>query len=543
MSENAISFREIPRTTRLFQDFLYDFDKVARFYNPAGHNGESLQGRAALIASSTYPRLQVAEILADQNGNAGAGNATFDNLDRLRQADSVVVITGQQAGLFSGPLFTLYKALTVVKLAERLRIQGINALPMFWIASEDHDLAEVNHCRLVNREGQLTTVSYTACPPKEGKPVGHVELCEEISDNIAQLVAALPESEFLPQLAEDLREAYRPGTGFAAAFGKLIMRWLGRFGLVMIDPLDDRLKQLAGEIYEQALIRTPEFADAVVNASQSLEAAGYHAQVFASPEAVPLFMLEDGRRRALQRGDDGFFYLKGFEKKFAAGDLLSTVKRCPSCFSPNVTMRPIVQDFLLPTVAYVGGPAEVAYFAQLRPAYEVLGRIEPVILPRASMTLIEKRQAKTMQKHGLSMADLFQGQQEVTAKIVERGLDASTAALFDETDRVFREQLEKLSGMLSTVDPTLADALKGGREKILYQLHHLRSRFIHNRSQRDDTTLQQITRLFSILYPNKALQEREINASYFIARYGQQLIDRLYEEIDPAFNDHKLVYL
>ena len=543
MASNAISFSEIPKTTRLFQDYLYDFERVAQFFEGGGRDAGSLAARAARVTAQGFPREEVAVVLAEQNRLAGAGEETFANIERLRQADSVVVITGQQAGLFTGPLYTIYKALTAIKLAAQLRDEGVNAVPMFWIASEDHDFEEVNHCRVVNREGQLVTVAYTACSPKEGKPVGHVELCEEINEDVGELLAALPESEFLPRLAEDLRAAYRPGANFADAFGALMMKFFGRYGVVLINPLDDRLKQVAGEIYERALERAPEFAAALVGASENLVRAGYHAQVYTSAEAVPLFMLDEGRRTAMVRREDGVFALKGGEKRLAAAEVLETVRRCPACFSPNVTLRPIVQDFLLPTLAYIGGPAEVAYFAQLRPAYTLLGRVEPVILPRASLTLIEKRHAKTLQKHGLGFTDLFAGQPEVMTKVVERGLDATTAAVFEETERVFAEQFEKLRASLAAVDPSLADALKGGREKVLYQISHLRARFISNRGQRDEATRKQIERLFAVLYPSKGLQEREINASYFLARYGYELIDRLYQEVEVGTHQHQLLYI
>jgi len=542
-TRNAVRFSDIPKTTRLFQDFLYDFGRVARFYEGGGRDGHPLAEHARRVIAQHYERDAVVEVLADQNRRAGAGEETLANVERLRQPDSVVVITGQQAGLFTGPLYTIYKALTAIKLAACLREQGTNAVPMFWIASEDHDFEEVNHCRLVNREGRLVTISYTACPPKEGKPVGHVRLCEEINEDLAELIAALPESEFMPRLTSDLRESYAPGEGFADAFGKLMMRLLGKYGVVMINPLDDRLKRIAGEIYGRALARTPEIAAALVAESAALETAGYHAQVYTSPESVPLFMMDEGRRTAMARREDGRFYLKGGEKRFEPAELLETVDRCPTCFSPNVTLRPVVQDFLLPTVAYIGGPAEIAYFAQLRPTYTLLGRVEPVILPRASLTIIEKRHAKTLGKHGLEFTDLFAGLHEVMVKVVERGLDADTAAVFEETERVFNEQLEKLRASLASVDPTLAEALKGGREKILYQLNHLRTRFIHNRSKRDEGTRHQIERAFAILYPNKNLQEREINSTYFLARYGYELIDRLYEEVELGFSNHKLVYL
>jgi uncharacterized protein YllA (UPF0747 family) len=225
-----------------------------------------------------------------------------------------------------------------------LRERGVKAVPMFWIAAEDHDFEEVNHTRIVNREGQLVTVTYTACSPKEGKPVGAVRLAAGIEENVAQLISALPESEFVPQLAADLRAAYHEGAGFADAFGVLMMKLLGRFGVVMINPLDDRLKAVAGAIYERALERAPEFAAALVAESRALETAGYHAQVHTSDEAVPLFMVDEGRRTALVRRENGDYHLKGSEKKYGAGELLDLVRGCPSCFSPNVTLRPLVQS-------------------------------------------------------------------------------------------------------------------------------------------------------------------------------------------------------
>lgn len=542
MTHENIRFSEIPKTTRLFQDYLYDFPRVAQFYEADGRDLESLTAHARRVAAQPFDRAAVADVLEEQNRRAGASAATFANIARLRESDAVVVIGGQQAGLFTGPLFTIYKALTAIKLAAKLNERGVKAVPMFWIASEDHDFAEVNHCRVINREGQLITITYTGCAPKEGKPVGAVKLREEVNQCVEELLAALPESEFVPRLTADLRETYRAGAGFAEAFGALMMRLLGHYGVVLIDPLDDRLKHVAGTIYSQAMERAPEFASALVAQSAALEAAGYHAQVHTSHESVPLFMMDGGRRTALTQ-HNGVVMLKGTERKFKFDELLDTVNRCPACFSPNVTLRPIVQDFLLPTVAYIGGPAEIAYFAQLRAGYQLLGRIEPVVLPRASLTLIEKRHAKTLSKHGLSFTDLFAGYQEVMAKVVEKSLDASTAAVFEETEQVIEAQLEKLRASLTAVDPTLAEALKGGREKILYQLHNLRTRFVNNRAKRDEALHSQIERAFAVLYPNKGLQEREINVSYFLARYGYELLDRLYEEIDVESREHRLVYL
>jgi len=543
MADNMIRFDQIPRTSRLFRDFLYNFDRVSRFYEPGGLDVSALVARAPKVAAQSFSRDAVADALADQNARAGAGDPTFANIERLREKDCVVVITGQQAGLFTGPLYTIFKALTAVKLAEHLRAQGVNVVPMFWVASEDHDFEEVNHTRLLNREGQFVTITYAGCSPKEGKPVGHVKLNEKISENIDEMIAALPESEFMPRLIADLRDSYKPGANFADAFGGMMIKLFGKFGVVLINPLDDRLKAVAGEIYARAMSSAPEFASRFVNASAQLEASGYHAQVHPNADAAPLFIHDEGRRTAMARRDDDRYYLKGSDKSFGAAELLETVRRCPTCFSPNVTLRPIVQDFLLPTLAYIGGPAEIAYFAQLRPNYGLLNRVDPVALPRGSFTLIEKRHAKTMSKYDIKFTDLFAGFEEVMKSVVERSLDQNTATVFDETERVFNDQLDELNASLSAVDPTLSDALKGGREKILYQLNNLRTRFIHNRGKRDEGARQQIERLFGALYPNKNLQEREINVFYFLARYGYELIDRIYDEVDVGFHDHKLINL
>lgn len=540
MTTETVRFSEIPKTSQLFQDFLYDFNRVENFYEAGARDWEALIARSRRVASQEFNRDAVADVLLEQNRNAGAGEATFANIERLRQNDSVVVITGQQAGLFTGPLYTVFKALTAIKLAHELHKKGVNAIPVFWIAAEDHDFAEVNHTRLVNREGQLVTITYTACSPAEGKPVGAVTLKDGITENIDELIAALPESEFTPQLAADLRESYQPGTGFADAFGKMMMKLFGKFGVVLINPLDDRLKQIGGTIYSQAMQRAPEFAAALVKQSAALEAAGYHAQVYTSNESVPLFMMDEGRRTAMMQRD-GHFYLKGREKQFLRDELLDTVHRCPACFSPNVTLRPIVQDFLLPTAIYIGGPAEIAYFAQLRAGYKLLGRIEPLVLSRASFTLVERRHAKTLSKNGLQFSDLFAGLNEVMTKIGEQSLDKETAATFDETERVFEAQLEKLQAALQKVDASLAAALKGGRTNVLSNIHRLRATYVKNVSQRDEAVRHQIERAFAVLYPNKGLQEREINVSYFLARYGYELLDRIYDEVTLEETGHQLL--
>jgi bacillithiol biosynthesis cysteine-adding enzyme BshC len=539
---DSLRFTDIPRTTPLFNDFLYDYQKVARFYANYGRSVEPLADHARRVGAQQFDRKRVPEALDRINRRAGSPELTFKHIEMLRHPGTVAIVTGQQAGLFTGPLYTIHKALTVIKLAACLRDQGVEAVPVFWVASEDHDYEEVNHCRIVDREGHLKRIQYEASGHKADEPVGRVTLCEGISQTIDELVAQLAPSEFTPTLERDLRESYAEGAGFGEAFLRLMARLFHQYGVVLLDPLDEELKQVAAPLYAEAIGKSSEIARALVGRSRELVESGYHAQIHVSEDMVPLFIMDEGRRSALTRQDNRFT-VKGSDRSFTGEELVELAGRCPSCFSPNVTLRPVVQDYLLPTAAYIGGPAEIAYFAQLRAVYETLGRQDPCVLPRASLTIVEGRHQKTMKKYGLELRDFFDGLHPAVTKVVEHSVDRSAALAFTEAERVLNEQLDKLGEALRQTDATLSDPLKRAREKIMYQLEHLRTRFIHSSAHRDETAYRQVERAFTTLCPDKNLQERELNVYYFLSRYGPGLIEELYDAADLGFSNHKLVYV
>ena len=540
--DDSLRFTDIPRTSRLFNDFLYDYPKVARFYTDFGRTVAPLKDHAQQVGAQSFDRQRVPDALERINRAAGSSDLTFKHIEMLRHAGSVAIVTGQQSGLFTGPLYTIHKALTVIKLAACLREQGVEAVPVFWIASEDHDYEEVNHLKVLDREGQLKTIRYEAGDLPKDAPVGRVVLCEGITKTIDEFVALLPPSEFTPDFERDLRESYAPGTGFAQAFAKVMARLFKNYGVVLLDPLDEELKQVVAPLYSQALEKSEEIARALVARSSELEAAGYHAQVHVSEDMVPLFIVDDGRRVAMTR-ENGRFQVKGSDRSFAHEELVSLASRCPTCFSPNVTLRPVVQDYLLPTAAYIGGPAEIAYFGQLRAVYETLERQEPCVLPRASFTIVEGRHQKTMKKYGLELRDFFDGLHAAVTKVVEQSLDRGTAKSFEETERVLNEQLDKLEASLGNADRTLSSSVEGARAKMLYQIEHLRTRFIHASAHREETAYRQVERAYTTLFPEKNLQERELNAYYFLSRYGPSLIEELYNAAEIGFSNHKLVYI
>jgi bacillithiol biosynthesis cysteine-adding enzyme BshC len=539
---DALRFTEIPRASSLFTDYLYNYDKVARFYTDCGRSVSPLAEHARQVGAQEFDRARVADALTKINRRAGSPDLTFKHIEMLRRPGSVAIVTGQQAGLFTGPVYTIYKALTVIKLAACLREQGVEAAPVFWIASEDHDYEEVNHCRVVDPEGHLTDVRYEPADRKQDTPVGRIRIDAGINRTIDEFIAKLPPSEFTPEIERDLRESYEEGLGFADAFARLMARLFKDYGVVLLDPLDEELKQVVAPLYSQAIEKSSEIAHALVERSAELERAGYHAQVHVSEDMVPLFIMDDGRRVAMTQSE-GRFHVKGSDRSFSKEELVELARRCPNCFSPNVTLRPVTQDYLLPTAAYIGGPAEIAYFAQIRAVYETLNRQEPCVLPRASFTIVEGRHQKTLKKLKLELKDFFDGLHPAITKVVEQSLDRETANNFAETERTIAEQLDKLEASLRRTDATLSPSVKRARAKMAYQIEHLRTRFIHSAARREETAFRQVERAYQTLLPDKNLQERELNIYYFLSRYGHSLIDELQKAVEIGYSNHKIIYI
>ena len=553
----TIPFDQIPQQTRLFLDYLRDPVALRRFYPEAVRaHYEVSERRERVLANHKTDRAAVCDALERMNRGWGASEKTLANIRQLRGADCIAVVSGQQAGLFAGPLYTVYKALSAVKLAECMTQRGIKSVPVFWIATEDHDFPEVAKAEIINRDCVLSSVSVPAEVHPNGVPVGRVILDESITASVQSLLDALPKTEFSDDLERLLRTAYQPGRKFGDAFAQVMTALIGQQGLILLDPLDPQLKQAAAPLYAEAARRAPEIAIAIVNRSRELEEAGYHAQVAPSENSFPLFWHDDnGARYALSRNENGKYQAKGAgqkpdrqggpdqAKEYSAEELAEWALREPDRFSPNVTLRAVVQDFLLPTVAYYGGAAEIAYFAQTAEVYRILDRPATPILPRASMTLVERHTWRSLERYGIRLVDFFGGADHVLARVVKEYLGKETSEAFDHTTQSFNNELDDLQEQLRRVDPTLAEALEKGRRKINYQIDGLRTRFNRAQVGRDEAVHRQIERAFDLLYPGKTLQERRINITSLLARHGRYVVDWIYGAIDLGSNDHEVVYL
>jgi len=552
----TLPFDQVPQQTRLFLDYLRDPIALRRFYPDAVRfHYEVSERRERVLAAYKTDRAAICDALERMNLSWSASEKTLANVRMLREADCIAVVSGQQVGLFTGPLYTIYKALSAVKLAECMTQRGIKAVPVFWMATEDHDFPEVAKAEFINRDCALSSVT---APPElhpEAVPVGRVALDDSLKTTIQNLLSALPQTEFSDDLEKLLRDAYQPGRNYGDAFALVLSQLTSQHGLVLFDPLDSQLKHLAAPLYAEAARRAHEIALAIVNRSQELEAAGYHAQVAPSENSFPLFWHDDkGARHALTRTESGKYQAKGESQKpdrkggqpaleHTAEELADWTLREPERFSPNVTLRAVVQDFLLPTVAYYGGAAEIAYFAQTAEVYRILDRPVTPILPRASMTMVEKHTWRSLDRYGIGLIDFFAGVDHVVARVVKEYLGKETSEAFDHTTRTFNDELDGLQQQLQRLDPTLAEALEKGRRKINYQIDGLRTRFQRAQMGRDEAVHRQIERAFDLLYPGKTLQERRINITSMLARHGRYVVDWIYGAIDLGSNDHQIVYL
>lgn len=541
----TLSFERIPHQSHLFLDYLRDPLALRRFYPSAIRFHHELPQRAPeVLAAHTTDRKVLCDALSEMNLTWGAGAETLANIELLRDADCLAVVSGQQAGLFTGPLYTIYKALSAVKLAGCLRQRHTKAVPVFWIATEDHDFPEVAKAEFIGKDCRLASVTVPFELHREGQPVGHVVLDESINGVVDRLVELLPVSEFTPDLEVLLRDAWKPGRSYGEAFARMMTSLIGQHGLIFLDPMDVRMKRLAAPLYASAASRAQEIANALEVRSRELEEAGYHAQVLASANSFPLFLHDDeGARHALARTDDGKYKVKDSDSDYTARELADLAALEPERFSPNVTLRAVVQDYLLPTVAYLGGSAEIAYFAQTAEVYRVLERPVTPILPRSSLTMVERHTSRVLERYGLSLADLFPGPESVLSRVVEEHLGADTAKSFTETEESVNQDLDRLREKLLTIDPTLAEALETGRRKINYQLEGLRSRFHRAQMSRDETAHRQLQRAFDQLYPEKDLQERHINVTSLLARHGRYVTDWIYNAINLGSEEHQVVYL
>ena len=541
MTSASVSYQHVPHSSALFLDYLYQFDRVSRFYNAPPYSLSSYRNVCSQLRGFEWKRAELCTILTRQNKEFGCGAATFENLKRLAQGEAFAVVTGQQVGLFSGPAFTLFKALTTVRLANDLTEQGIPVVPIFWLASQDHDLTEVAQVGILDEEYNLIALADHGDSPSPRSPVGNVRLTDESAQALARLEGCLSPGPQSQALLQDLRETYAPGATWVEAFGRFLARLLSRWGVIFLNPLDSSVNQLGVQIYKQALERAPELRGKLLERSRELTASGYHAQVKVAEDSTLVFVTRNGSRLPIH-ALDGEYSVEGAGKT-RLEDLRQELSDSPISFSPNALLRPLVQDTLLPTIAYVAGPSELAYLAQAQVLYHAFGRPQPVVFPRASFTLVDHRTQRLLEKYHLNVEDVWLGEQPLGEKIAAAGLAEGWSDRFTQAQQDMAGLLGRLRGDVERLDPTLLEALQHAQEKILYQMDRLRGKVSRAGLARSELLARHAQALARFLMPQKDLQERQVGGAYFLGRAGYELLPDLLSEIQTDGPGHLVASL
>ena len=450
----------------------------------------------------------------------------------------LVVTTGQQPGLFCGPLYTLYKALSAIQLAGKLQADlGRVVIPVFWVASEDHDWEEVRRTYFVDRQDRLVDVALEA-EEADGKAIHSVRLKENIVGLILQVSEVIGVTDFSEDYLNLLRDSYQEGIDLGTAMTNVLLKLLGPRGLVVLDSNNPKLKSYSRDILLTELKSTEASENNLNRWSQSLIDSGYHLQVPLLNQAVNLFFKGPLGRERLYRSN-GDFSLKKSHLTLSAQDIIQQLEEDQSSLSPNVLLRPIVEASALPVASYVAGPGELSYYAQIKPLYEHHSIDMPLVYPRHSATLIEKKIARKLTKFNLTLEDSNQKSQELFSSIAQQELPVSINKTIDRWKEEIVQASDKVITDIKKLDPTLEASVVKSRNTALASVKDLNHKIIRSFKRKNEETLKQIESIRMHLFPGGSRQERILNPFLYLARYGEQLIEELMDHFKVEFTNEE----
>ncbi|HPG39204.1 MAG TPA: bacillithiol biosynthesis cysteine-adding enzyme BshC [bacterium] len=534
----TLAIEKIPGLSKLATDYLGNPEKVQLFFNGdyrQWDNYKRVTGQAVKTPRPFMP--EFIEILLEQNKTFGCPQSTLEHIAALRRPDTLVVATGQQTGLFSGPLYTIYKALTTIKLARELSGRlGVNVLPVFYLVSEDHDFVEVSDCGFIDKENKYSSLHYQPDVLAERIPVAQVILEEKITNLISQFADSLTDSEFKSGIFSALRECYAPGIAYHTAFARWFTRLFAGYGIILFDAADPRYKPFVAPVFARELQENITVA-AMRQTGAELEQAGYHQQLAVQPGRPALFLLKNGRHSLEQQGAD--------YKLLSTGEILTIAEllQTPQNLSPKAALRPLIQDTLFPTVAYVGGPGEIAYWAQLRRVYTALNLTMPVVYPRAAFTLVEPKIQRHLQRFALTPQECIADPQGAAERVMRALLPTDMTQQFETLKSNLQRDLQTVRDKITATEPTLQPVVDKTLLNITGQLEGLENKVMKAVEQRGDVAAGQVRTVMENLAPGQSLQERKLNITPYLVKYDWSFLEVLYQAVEIGSFKHKLLEL
>lgn len=542
-----IPFNKLPGYNDFFLEYINDFNSLKEFFNYNFNEKENIfkslvDKEDNYLNKKLFTRGDLADILMIQNKFFNASETTIKNIELLRNENTFAVVTGQQAGILTGNLYTIVKAINTYQLAQKYSeyFPDYNFVPVFWLESDDHDFLEVNNINVFDKENNLAKIEYYENGTPQERyltPVNSIILDDFIEKFNNDLNEILLNTDFSDTVFDFINRSYKSGISFTIAFARFVNYLIGDLGIVFCNPADKEIKKLLIPIFEKELNTYPETCERVIETSAVIEQK-YEPQV--KPQPINVFYVNNNRRHLIEPRPENIFALKNSRQRFEKAQLIEQLYSSPENFSGNVILRPICQDYLLPTIAYIGGPSEVAYFGQFKSVYDFYGINMPIIYPRVSVSLLESRVSSFITKHNLLFEEFFD-EKKITAKLMNKINDLKVEDIFGN----FKDELNALYysfGIdLEKVDKNLLNTFKNKNEKYIESLDYLKDKFIESQAQQNESTILKLKSAIQSIYPDETLQERYINIVYYLNKYGMDIIKKLIDTMDIDNFNHQII--
>ena len=536
-----VDLPRFPWIRPLVTEYTRHFDRLAPLF--AGNPGDASAWRSTIdrVARAPRDRKSLHAALQRQLDRRGAPREARDRAALLLDSASVAIVTGQQAGVFGGPLYGILKAVTAIQLARQVeRDHQVPVVPVFWVEVEDHDWDEVKSARVLDSQFAVGDVELANPPGAGALPVAQLTLGEDVSAAIDRLASLLAPTEFTSELLARLRERYQPGAAVGTAFAGWLEDLLGRQGLVVFEAGDLSLKPLVADLFVHELERPCQTAKLAREAGALMASLGHAPQVEPAEDSVALFYLDASGRHGIRRKGDE--YTTG-ERVRPAAEVRAEAAAHPERFSPNVLLRPLVQDRLFPTACYVAGPSEFAYQAQLGTIYREFGVEPPLLYSRVSATVLDSAAARFLDWSRLPIEALHAQDESALNRLLESLLPPDIDRTIEDTDQLIVERLEQLKGPVTSVDPTLGGAVDTTLNRMRDTLKSLQGKVVQAAKRKDDTLRRKFTRTRALAFPDGVPQERALNVVFFLNRYGLSFGERLLSVLPLETDVHYVLTL
>ena len=532
-------FSELP-FTKLFRDYTNNQNDIPDFFESSPFDEEFL-GKRVMQLEFKGDRTRLADQLIEFNSELEAPDETLKNIEKFRDDQALAVVTGQQLTLYGGPLFTVYKVMTAIILANKWeKIYKKKFVPVFWLADEDHDFEEIASVSIPSDEG--THKLMLSSEPGD-KRVSEIYLDESFNELKDKIKVELGDTDFSDDLWNMLDSCYSPDETVRTSFAKLLFSLFGKYGIVLAGSNSDSIKMIVNSTIIKCIDKTEEISQQLTDTSEKLIEAGYHSQ--AKVQQSNLFWIDDNGKRIKLNYDNEKWIAEGNgNKSWTNEELKSLAKNNPNRLSPNVFLRPVIQDTFLPTFAYVGGPGEIAYYAQMKEVYSIFNKTMPVIMPRFSATIIESGIERILEKLSFSSAEYHNRIEELETKYIRSTDSPDIEALFAEWKRKVEDITTEMKPMVAEIDPTLENTVGKASATYYTELDKLKGKIYRSLKQQEKTQLNRISKIKNNLFPNGNLQEREVAFIYFMNKYGLTIWDEIFESFEQEMpNNHKLIHL